>query len=178
MTLPILPLGPGCTPLLDTIYPDGTIESTDWTANPHTDTNDQSDATFASSASSTAVCPSEDAYDFEVSMDNPSGTVGAGDCQDMVVRVRARKSEIAGTGEVDIQFRLMEGATQRDISSKYNDIGTSFVTFTSVLSVAEVDAITNHNDLRVEVTSFGCGDFLFDSVECDVSQVEVEYRAR
>jgi hypothetical protein len=72
----------------------------------------------------------------------------------------------------------MEGVTQRDISSKYNDIGTSFSTYTSVLTPSEVDAIGNHNDLRVEVTSFGCGDFLFDSVECDVSQIEVEYRAR
>jgi hypothetical protein len=95
MTIPV-PWLSGCNPLLDTIYPDGTIESTNWTANPHSSTNDQSDGTFATSDGSSSVCPTEDSYDFEVSMDNPSGAVAEGGCQEMVVRVRARKTNQAG----------------------------------------------------------------------------------
>ncbi len=95
----------------------------------------------------TAVSP------FEVSFANPVGVPGPSACQRLRWRFRQRKLDSGGQwfpGQIDVnEVQLRETTTQRDLTDPGEDIGTSYVTTTVTLTDAELDAIGNHDNVRI-----------------------------
>lgn len=172
-----------CAAIEETVRPAADVETTNWTQSVGTTLwqtlDDNSDGDFVSSDESTTNCSigwSE--FDFEVGLGNPGGDVGDSACQGMRIRYRSRKVEAAGSGTVEIQVELLEGATVR-YSDSFSAKGTSFSTTTRTLSDAQVDSIGNHDNLSVRVTARICrASGGLDFVTADVSWVELEYFAK
>ena len=66
-----------------------------------------------------------------------------------VMRWRRRKQPAAGSAQINLTVRLMEGATQRVTQSDTNLPGT-FTDTSYTLSGGEADTISNYADLRLE----------------------------
>jgi hypothetical protein len=89
--------------------------------------------------------PSADAC--EVSLSNPSGTVG----QEVIIEYRYAKS---GTGQIDLAVSLKEGVTSI-ASWTHTNIGATETTAQQTLSAGEIASITDYAalSLRFEATA-------------------------
>lgn len=177
MTVPITWNGPQCESIAETVRPDSDVDTSNWFSTPlwqKLDDNSDADSVFSSTFPTT--CPTRTNYDFEVGLANPSGTPGAGSCQGMRVRVRIRRGEDFGPGQCDFAMRLLQGT--RHIATNVHTPGTTFTTYTTTLSISQVDSITNHNDLRIEIQAIGCENSGGNGVFGECAWVELEYYAR
>lgn len=178
MTIPIIWSGIPCTPLGETIFPTSDQETSGWGSTPlWSKLDDNSDSDFVTSNSSDTQCPSSQSFDFTVNMDSPSGTPASTDCQELVARVRCRSVVNFGSGQVDIRFDVRQSGTLI-AQQTFTDISTSFTTKSFTLTDAEFNNITNHSQLRAEVTATICVDDEFSELECDVAWIEFEYVAK
>jgi hypothetical protein len=156
-TIPFIWSGNPCEPLVDTIIPSGAIsEVTDGTWfhsnsdiwNSVGDEGDDGEGAFTFGGGETE-CPSQDSSNFVVALDNPSGPVGGSDCQGM--RYDNRWADDTDDGEIqgcaDHNGSLLQGASNRKSATEQTDIG-GLTAVTDVLSAAQIDNITDHNDLR------------------------------
>ena len=162
MTIPILPgsqVDVACTPITETLIPTAApVQHTGWNITEATawesvdDIGDDTEAASLNTSGFTAICTSKEGDDFEVRLGDPSGTPGAGACQGMEVEWRA--SDDTDDGEIlgctDYIVRLKQGTTNI-ASQTYSDLGGPPTTRTFSLSIAEVDSITDHDDLRILV---------------------------
>lgn len=131
------------------------------------------DADYVTSPNSLSACPTTDDFTFEVGLGNPVGTPADSTEQAMTVRYRVRRGT-ANAGTADFIVSLVQGTTVVAQWTELN-VGTAFTQFNRQLSNAEVDAITNHNDLRVRVTSRLCSDNEVNPITGETSWVEVAY---
>lgn len=169
--------GPQCEPLVDTLWPDGTLQQGQWQTTPHNewDANDgnENDLPFPS-----VECPSFETFtEAIVSMDNPSDTPASSDCQRLRMRFEARLTGIdAGAGCGEMRIRLYQGNTLIREGS-WRTLATFAQTWTETLSTSQYDNITNHNDLRIRAEGrAGIGnEFQFDvTISCDYVQLEYD----
>lgn len=173
--------GGGTPAINEFIRPDGDIETTNWSSTPlYAKLDDNSDSDYVISDASTQVWPSYDTYDFECSLENPSGTPATGGVQGIKMRARLGIDQ-ANTpglpGNADFTFRLKQGSTV--IASQTYSTGTlaSPSTRTYTLNSTEVNSITDHDDLRFFVTvNIGHASGSPD-LEARVFWAEVEYYA-
>ena len=185
MTIPILSVGgEDCNAITETLKPTGTITVGGWQTTVHLRTDNIADDSAAEHSNgptgAVATCPSVTSVGtFEVSLGNPVGVPASSDCQGMRLKCRAQLVEDVGQGCGDIRYSLYQGGTLKSTLRTFA-FGTTFATDTAPnLTDAQVDAITNHDDLRIRCESrvgkeseFAAGQFH----EC--SAVEVEYFAK
>lgn len=191
MTIPILPgsqVDVACTPITETLIPTAApVQHTGWniteaTAWESVDAiGDDTEAVFLDTAGFTAICPSTEGDDFEVRIGDPAGTPGAGACQGMEVEWRADDDTDDGEflGCCDYIVRLKQGTTTI-ASQAYSDLGGPPTTRTFSLSIAEVDSISDHDDLRILIDArAGFEDAMAKQVPVPVvTYVGVNYFAR
>jgi len=168
------------SPIVEDTYPDADRETSNWSSTPlWQKIDDKSTADFIGSSSCFNRCGvGSCTYDFEVDIATPSGTVADGDRQGLQVYVQVRRVDDSGTGhDADMTVILREGATTRK-SATFNNLGTGWSSKVLTLSAAEVDAIGNHANLRVDVSITMCTALDFDSVSADCSSIYLRYYAR
>lgn len=134
------------------------------------------DSDYVTSPDSLSECPTTDDFTFEVGLGNPVGTPADSSEQTMTMRSRFRRGT-ANAGTADVIVELVQGTTV--IASRtHADVGTSFTQFNDVLTNAEVDAISNHNDLRIRVTSRLCSTNELNPISGETSWLELAYTAK
>lgn len=137
-----------------------TPNTSDWSSTPLWSkvTTASGVGTTVISSQSALSCPSQDSYDFEIHMADPSGTPGAGIDQGMTLHIQARMRQTADDNCGEIKVELVENVTIRatlpftfldtitqDPSNLYQDLSYG-------LTAAEVDAIGDFTDLRFRIT--------------------------
>lgn len=170
----------GSSAINEFIRPDSDVDTTNWSATPlWQKLDDNSDADYIISDSSTQVWPSYDTYDFECGLANPSGTPGPGSVQGMRLRVRLGidQGTLPGTaGNADFTYKLKQGAVDKASNTFSTSTLATPSTRTYTLTEGEVNAISDHNDLRVFVTvNIG---HATANLEAQCFWAEVEYYAR
>lgn len=167
------------TILNETLYPvtpDVTVGS--FTPTPLHNQLDADDANDAS-RDAQASCPGGTTETFEVSIANPSATPASSATQELRLQGEADKVGVdaaTGCAFVDFEIQLIDGTTVIATVSA-TDIATS--TLDSLLSDAEYDAITDHNDLRIRMNSLlGFDDESTPDVTIDVNYVRIQYVAK
>jgi hypothetical protein len=125
--------------------PDGDVSAGGWTSTTLFSKVDEAgpdDSDFITSASG----PSNDICELSLSnLTDPSASGGH------VLRVRRKKSA-SSSNQIDMRYRLLQGATQ--IASWTDDTNISDAAFeivTRTLTGGEADAVTDYSDLRVEI---------------------------
>lgn len=160
------PIFTGCTPITETIIPTSDVQisgwsvlggpSTAWQATDLEGGAGDNDSVWKNSIITSATCGSTDsAVDFEVHLGNPSGTPGKGSCQGL--RIDWRVADLTGTcgqcaqGCVRWTAELIQGTTVKATDTGLS-LGDIITTQTYNLTEAEVDAISDHTDLRFRIS--------------------------
>ena len=154
--------------------------SNDWsTTTPHDETDSTSDAEFATTGISGSICASTDVFTYVIHMANPTAPGDSSACQELRINIRHRKNGVdASVGCGDIRVRLLQGVTVKHTSSNYT-LSTAWTTTTIILSDAEYDSITDHDDLRLEVRArIGINSELEFENEGNVSYNRLQYVAK
>jgi hypothetical protein len=170
-----------CVGITETLYPDSDEESGNWipsaggTLASNLDEDDSDYILLNAALLSSTECPDQDEDLCELGVTNPTGTPGTNACQRLIVRYRSRFSG-SDSGCVDIQVKLLDGVTV--IASNSYEPTASFVTRSFTLSAAQYNSITDHNDLRIEITGFiGVDSVVSPDVQLDVAFARLEYLA-
>jgi len=167
-------VGPQCAATTEDLYPSSDVNTSGWSSTPlWSKLDDQSDADFISSSSVSTVCASTTTHDFDVNFTNPSTTPGDSECQSMRVNIRLRKVQSNTGADCDVVVLLKQSTTTK-ATGTFNNIGTSWTTKVLTLSAAELDSITDFNNLRVEVDATMCVALDFETVSCDCAWIEIE----
>lgn len=175
--IPILWSGNPCEAVTGTVRPSSDVNTTDWFSTPlWQKLDDNSDADSVFSSDFTGSCPTRNDYDFECHIANISGTPGVGSCQGIRVRYRIRRSEDVGSGQCDFTVQLKQGTTVK--AQTVSTPGTTYTTYTLTLSIAQVDSITDHTDLRIRINASGCEDAFENGVYAECAWMEIEYYFR
>ncbi len=153
-TFPILWMGDPCKPLVETIVPSGAVsEGGDGTWS-HTNSDIWNSVNVLSDAASAFtqgdgqnICGSKDFTTFIVALGNPVGLPGSSQCQGLLYVNRYADDTDTEDGCCNHSAILRELGSSRVVAGTESDIG-GVVTFNHVASAAEIDAITNYNDLR------------------------------
>ena len=143
-----------------TLFPDGDKSVGAWGASPLWSKVDADDANaIDTQGNSLDSCPSQTSLECEVTLGNPSGPPGTSATQEARLQGKGRKIGSDSTGGcVDITWLLKQGTTTV-VSTGIADIGSTYATINRLLTDAEYDAITNFNNLRIEIQ----GDVGFES---------------
>ena len=180
MTVPATWGGPSSCGQNEILVPTSDVQSSGWSSSPlWSKINDHSENNSVQMDSTDALddtCGTEEMdEDFEVHLGNPQGGDPEGsECNDVTFRIRARAVKAGGVGgQVDLTYAIKQGGTTIE-SVIANDIGTGYSTFSHNLTNAEIDAISNWDDLRFYVRSQACTEELEGDVYCEVAWVELE----
>ncbi len=162
MTYPF-PMFTGCGAIEETLVPSSQVSNAGaWTMGGTPLPDDTADATDNFSDDNegcitpqpTENCPSTTNMVFIVHIGNPVGTPGDSSCQGMRFRYRIA-ADADGQDSIlcwALQCRLQQGTSTIDLEDQVKYDGNAVLaTFTKTLSDAEVDSITDHNDLRFRV---------------------------
>ena len=188
MTYPYQGAGGGvaCTEIVETLYPSGDSVDGSWlddlggtNLSGHLDST--SDSEFIEWASTTPDdCPTEDSSGAGVVlMTDPTGVPDLSSCQGLRVNFRCRFTD-TDVGCYTILFRLLQGAsterwTSGNLTTGISESGFANETFT--LTGGELDAITDHDDLRLEFTcAYGFDDIFTSTIAVfQISYSRLEY---
>lgn len=180
--IPFVDTTGGTDGITEDIRPDGDVTSAEFTTAPlfskiNGDLPDTGD--FISTGDGD-VCPTKITYTDRVTLGNPVGTPAASDQQAMTLRIAARKQftgGVAGDHEVDVIVRLYQDTTLIATLTEL-DIGTTFNSFSLQLTNSQVDNITNHALLEVEYEMQVCFGTEGNTVQGDISGIEIAYSAK
>lgn len=167
-----------------TLFPDSTIDSTEWegndngTTNLHTYVNAPTDATFLrliDPAGNVASCGVDvDTEDINFVLEDASPPVSGEEV--VTYNVRARKVQTTGTGTATMTMEFREGATVR--ASRTGIVLTpGIVTYSDQLSNAERDAVGDWENVRIFVTIDACVDNLGDEMDLEIYRVFADFEA-
>ena len=183
---PIFAAAETCVAITETIKPNATVQDSGWAkteASMHLTldelSNDDEIATLDVSGLLDVCAETGPFKDFDVRLEDPS-TPGAGSCQGMEIQWRgADETNLPVGGCINWKIELRQ-ATTLVKQQLYSDLGISPTTRTFSLSIAQVDAITDHTDLRIRVfAQSGLEDLSAKSgPEAYVFYVGVNYFAR
>ena len=138
------------------------------------------DTTYAEAQQGSATYPNFPAHELEVHLGNPVGSPGPGEAQGMVVRTRFKRTDSFTPGNITVVVTLRQGTTSIATKTITDfEISSFWTTYELTLSNSEVDAITDHTDLRIEVIAtitFGSGDFGVTNL--DYTWAELQYFAK
>ena len=163
------------------ISPD--IETTNWSPTPLYEKVDEaspSDTDTIFSTTSTAVWPSFNTYDCELTLDTPSSPVGLGDRQLITLRTRLEIFEDApgGTGNADFTYSLVQGTTVIASNTHSESLMNNWQTVEYDLNEAEVNSISDYSDLRFRLSVNIGHNSGFPDIIAECSWVEVEFSQR
>lgn len=176
-----------CAAITETLYPSSTVSDAEWTPDGtvHEETDTESDLDFAFLLITGGLfdeCPTigtQGTNEYEVHIANPTGEPGSSDCQKLTIEWRVAKDDNEGenTGTVNMRIRLYDGATLI-VTDTETDIGLTETTFTRLLSDANYDNITDHDDLRFKVFAEGCADTAPDQPSALAFWTRLQYEAQ
>ena len=173
-----------CSPIDEDLYPSSDIaqdglwlnEASGSSLYDHID-NAASDAEYVEYQGEGSECPTTDQEAFTVHMTDPSSAPAKSACQTLRVRYRAGLlGSDPGCGDLDVV--LLQGASTT-IASDSVSLSSGYTTFSFLLTDTEYDNITDHDDLRLEITGYqGVDDLLNSDVLVRVSYARLEYRPK
>lgn len=164
------------------ISPD--VETTNWFPTPlytHVDeASPPNDSDLIQSTTSTAVWPSFNTFDCELTLDTPSAEPAPGDRQLITLRTRLEIIEDTpgGTGNADFTYSLVQGTTVIAFSTHSESTVNNWQTVTYDLTEGEVNSITDYSDLRFRLSVNIGHNSGFPDVLAECSWVEVEFSQR
>ena len=178
-------------PLVETVVPSSDDVTGSWsssTANPiYQELGVQTTAAYAQvpTVSGTQTCPTTSDDVLSVNMTDPSSTPAYGGVQGMRFRYQVRfqfTGLTPSTFSVAWQVDLKEGATtiasgtDGPFTNPASD-GVWEAESTVTLTEGEVDSISDHSQLKMEVTATMCDDGT-DGVEANIAYTVLDYYAR
>lgn len=120
------------------------------------------------------VCGSTENDSIEFGLDNRVGADPYGLVDTVRVECHMRYDlPIGGGGTATARMRLREGTTTRATRTGIN-LTTSFVEYDDLLSAAEIDAISDWDNLRIIVDADVCVDTIGDEISFEVSQMRLD----
>jgi len=121
-----------------------------------------------------SVCATTENDGIEFGLENRTGDDPNGLVDTVVVRCNMRYDlPIGGGGTATARMRLREGTTTRATRSGIT-LTTGFVQYSDPLTKAEIDAISDWDNLRIFVDADVCVDTIGDEISFEVSRMQLD----